>query len=163
MMNKRTTDTMITDALRDLDPAPETVLTEAERQRAEATFAHILATTSNDPVPVEPARPRRRGWRLLVPVGLVGAAAVAIPALLLGGGSAFASWTPTPEPLPPAEMSAAAATCHAGIGIPDSGEPTLLAERRGKWTYVLISGPEAEETCLMRNDLVGQDGSCQAG
>lgn len=154
-MNKHTTNT-VTAALRDLDPAPMSVLTDPERQRADATFARILATPSHDSVPAEPDRPRRRRSRLLVPIGLVGAAGAVISALLLGG-SAFASWTPTPELLTPTETSAAAATCRANFGIPASGEATLVAERRGDWTYVLISEPKAEGTCLMRNDLVGQN------
>lgn len=156
-MNKHTADAMITAALHDLDPAPKTVLTKAERERADATFARILATPNHDPVTADHVRPRRRWIRLLVPVGLVGAAVVAIPALLLSGGSAFASWTPTPEPLTAAKTSAAAATCRADFAIPASGEAALVAERRGEWTYVLISEPKAEATCLMRNDLVGQD------
>jgi hypothetical protein len=155
-MKKHATDTM-TAALRGLDPAHETVLTEAERQHADDTFGRIIATPNDVPPLVEPDRPRRRRWRLLVPIGLVGAAGAAMPALLFGGGSAFASWTPRPEPLTPAETAGAAATCGADLGIPASGEATLVAERRGDWTYVLISGPQAEATCLMRNDVVGQN------
>lgn len=154
-MNKHTTDTM-TAALRDLDPAPNTALTETERQHADETFARIIATPSDDPPLVGPDRPWRRRSRLFLPVGLVGAAGAAMAALLLGG-SAFASWTPTPEPLTPAETSAAAATCGADLGTPARGEAALIAERRGKWTYVLISGPKAERSCMMPNDLVGQD------
>ena len=104
-MNKHTVDTMTTAALRDLDPAPTTVLTDEELERADATFARILATPSHDQVPEETDRPRRRRSRLLVPVGLVGAAGAAVPALLLSGGSAFASWTPKPEPLTAAAVS----------------------------------------------------------
>lgn len=155
-MNEHTTESM-TAALRDLDPVPKTALTEAERQHADDTFVRIIATPSDDPPRVEPDRPRRRRTRLLLPVGLLGAAGAAMTALLLGGGSALASWTPTPELLTPAETSAAATTCRADLGIPASEEATQLAERRGKWTYVLISEPNAEGTCLMRNDLVGQD------
>lgn len=161
MMNKHNTDT-ITAALRDLDPAPKiAALTEAERHHADDTFARIIATPSDDPTSVEPVRQRRRRWRwrLLAPIGLLTAAGAAMAALLLGGGSALASWTPTPEPLSPAETSAAASTCRGDFGIPASGEATLLAERRGKWTYVLISGPKGEGACLMRNDVVGHDPS----
>ena len=43
-MNKHAADTMTTAALRHLDPAPTTALTDAERERADATFARILAT-----------------------------------------------------------------------------------------------------------------------
>lgn len=155
-MNKHTTDTM-TAALRNLDPAPETALTEMERQHAADTFVRILATPGDDLPQAEPERPRRRRTRLLVPVGLVGAAGVAMSALLLSGGSALASWTPTPELLSPTETSAAAGTCRADLGILASGEPALVAERRGKWTYVLLSDSKGEGSCLMRNDVVGHD------
>jgi hypothetical protein len=150
-MNKRTVDTITTAALRDLDPAPTTALTDEERERADATFTRILATPSQDQVAEESDRPRRR--RSLVLVGLVGAAGAAVPALLLGGGSAFASWTPKPEPL--TDATEAATTCRAALQMPDEGERVVIAERRGGWTYVLIAGPTAEGTCLMPDDLVG--------
>jgi hypothetical protein len=153
-MNKHTVDSMTIAALRDLDPAPTPVLTEAELERADATFARILTTPSHDHVAAEPDRPRRRRSRLLVPMGLVIAAAV--PALLLlGGGSAFASWTPKPEPLTAAAATEAATTCRAALAMPDQGERVISAERRGEWTNVLIAGPQAEGACLMRDDLVG--------
>jgi hypothetical protein len=154
-MNKHTVDTMTTAALRDLDPAPTTALTDAELERADATFARILATPRHDQVPEESHRPRRR--RTLVLVALVGAAGAAVPALLLGGGSAFASWTPKPEPLTAAAATEAATTCRAALEVPDQGERVVSAERRGEWTYVLIAGPQAEGACLMPDDLVGQE------
>jgi hypothetical protein len=152
-MNKRTVDTMTT-ALRDLDPAPATALTEAERERADATLARILATPCDDQVPEESGRPRRR--RRLVSLGLLGAAGVAFPALLLGGGSAFASWTAKPETLMGAAATEAATTCRAALGVPDRGERVVSAERRGDWTYVLLTGPGAEAACLMRDSLLGR-------
>ncbi len=155
-MNQHTVDPMTAAALRDLDPAPATTLTAAERERAEATFARILATPSHDQVPEVPGRARRRRTRLLVPLGLVGAAAAAVPALLLGGGSAFASWTPTPEPLTGVAAAEAATTCRAALGVPDQGEQVVIAERRGGWTYVLIAGPKTEGACLVPDDLVGR-------
>jgi hypothetical protein len=151
-MNKHTVDTMTTAALRDLDPAPTTALTEAELERADATFARILATSRHHRVPEESGRPRLR--RSLVLVGLVGAAGAAVPALLLGGGSAFASWTPQPEPLTAAAATEAATTCRAALEMPDQGERVVSAERRGEWTYVLFAGPRAEGACLMPDDLV---------
>ena len=45
-MNKHTPDTMTTAALRDLDPAPTRVLTDAELERADATFARICRISS---------------------------------------------------------------------------------------------------------------------
>lgn len=152
-MNKHTVDTMTPAALRDLDPAPTTALTDAELGRADATFARILATPCHDQVPEESDRPRRR--RSLVLVGLASAAGVAVLALLLGGGSAFASWTPKPEPLTAAAATEAATTCRTALEMPDQGERVVSAERRGEWTYVLIAGPRAEGACLMPDDLLG--------
>ena len=152
-MNKHTFDTMTTAALRDLDPAPTTVLTYEELERADAMFARILATPSHDQVPEEPSRPRRRRRRLLAPLGLVGAA---VPALLLGTGSAFGSWTPTPEPLTGVGAAKAATTCRSVLQVPDQGERVVIAERRGGWTYVLFAGPNSEGACLMPEGLVDQ-------
>ena len=88
--------------------------------------------------------------------GLVAVVGVAVPGALLGGGSAFASWTPKPEPLTAAAATEAAATCRAALDVPDLGEQVVDAERRGEWTYVLIVGSQAEGACLMPDDRVGQ-------
>jgi hypothetical protein len=156
-MRRHAADTAMTATLRDLDPAPTTDLTEAERERADTTFARIVATPSDEPVAVERGRTHRGRGRLMVAVGLAGAAGVAIPGLLLGGGSAYGSWTPTPEPLTDVAAANAAATCRAVLDIPDRGERVAVAERRGEWTYVLLAGPGTEATCLMPDDLVGQE------
>lgn len=153
-MNEPRRDTMMT-ALRDLDPAPTTALTDAERARADAMFARILATPSHDELSEDPVRPRRRWSRLLVPVGVVGAGGAVVPALLLGG-SALGSWTPTPEPLTGAAAAEAATICRAIFAVPDQGERVVIAERRGEWTYVLLAGPQAEAACLMPEGLVDQ-------
>ncbi len=154
-MNKHSVDTMTTAALRDLDPAPTTVLTDEELERADATFARILATPSHDQVPEESDRPRRRWRRLLMPVGLVGATGAAVTALLLSGGSAFTSWSPKPEPLRAAAVGEAATTCRAALEMPDQGERVAIAERRGGWTYVLLAAGKSEGACLMPDDLLG--------
>ncbi|HSU02124.1 MAG TPA: hypothetical protein VLK03_06205 [Nocardioides sp.] len=156
-MKKHTADSLIDVALRSLDPAPATVQSQDERVRAEAAFARIVAGPAGAPDTVEPRPPRRARRRLLVSVGLVGAAGAAVPALLLGGGSAFGSWTPTPEPLTPADVGQALAACRAVLAVPDRGERAVVAERRGGWTYVLVAGPRAEGACLMPDDLVGQE------
>jgi hypothetical protein len=62
-MNKHTFDTMTTAALRDLDPAPTTVLIDEELERADATFARNLASPSHARVRAEPGRPRPRPRR----------------------------------------------------------------------------------------------------
>lgn len=150
-------DTMTTAALRDLDPAPTTALTDAERERADATFARILATPSHDLVPEKTSRPRRSMPRLLVPVALAIATAAAVPSLLLGGDSAFASWTPTPEPLTGVAAAEAANACRAALAVANQGERVVIAERRGGWIYVLLAGPDSEATCLMPEGLVDQE------
>ncbi|MFL6159509.1 MAG: hypothetical protein ACJ72D_25780 [Marmoricola sp.] len=152
-MRNRTTDSVITAALGHLDPAPETDLSDVERSRAGAAFARIVATPGGEPVP---ARPRRFRRRLLVTTGLTVAAA-AVGSALLGGGTAFGSWTPEPRPLAPQVAASAATTCRTALGVPNRGEQIAVAERRGGWTYVLLAGPRTEVVCLMPQDLVGQD------
>ena len=152
-MNDHTVD-LTAAALRDLDPARTSVLTAEELERADATFARILATPSQEEASAASDRPRRR--RLLVSLGLVGAAGAAVPAFLLSSGSAFASWTPKPTPLTAAAASEAASTCRAALAEPDRGEGVVVAERRGGWTYVLLAGPDTEAFCLMPDDLVGR-------
>ncbi len=156
-MRRHAADTGATEALRHLDPAPRTDMTEAERERADAVFARIVATPSDEPVLLEADRLLRRRSRLLVTLILAGAAGIAIPGLLLGGGTAYGSWTPTPEPLTDLAASKAATTCRAVLDVPDRGERIAMAERRGEWTYLLLAGTGTEAICLMPDDLVGQD------
>jgi hypothetical protein len=155
-MTRHPADTVILAALNHLDPAPRTDLTEAERARADAAFARIVATPGDEPAPVEPGRRQRSRSRLLVTLGLAGAAGLAIPGLLLGGGTAYGSWTPTPAPLTGTVADVAATTCRAALAVPDRGERVAVAERRGEWTYVLLDGQGTEAACLMPHDLVGQ-------
>lgn len=91
---------------------------------------------------------------MLIPVGLLTAAAVAVPAIL-GGDPAFASWTAIPEPIPPSDAQAAATTCRMALGISEQGARVVIGERRGGWTYVLLDGPAGEAACLMPDDIVG--------
>ena len=155
-MRRHSADTVAA-ALRDLDPAPSTELTQAERDRADAAFARIVATPCDEPVPEVRGRPHRSRSRLLVAAGLAGSVGVATPVLLLGGGSVYGSWTPTPVPLTDVVAARAATTCRAALDVPDRGERVAVAERRGGWTYVLLAGPRTEAICLMPDDLVGQD------
>ncbi|WP_310961809.1 hypothetical protein [Nocardioides terrisoli] len=155
-MRRRPADAVITEALRHLDPARGTHLTNAEVERANAAFARIVAAPEHGAVPVEPDRPRRGRGRLLVGVGVVGAG-IAIPWLLLGGGTAYGSWTPRPEPLTSVTAARAATTCRVALGVPDRGEHVAVAERRGEWTYLLLAGPGTEAVCLMPREVVGRE------
>ena len=156
-MTKHTRFARTAAALRELDPAPSTTLTEDERQRADATLARILATPGHEPSRTETDRPRRRRRRVLIPVALLAVAAVALPTAL-GGGSAFASWTARPETLTPPAAAAAATTCRSLMGIRDPSTRVVIAERRGGWTYVLLDGPREEGSCLMPDGLIGASG-----
>lgn len=148
-----TAETLMTAAVRQLDPAPTADLTDAERERADAMFARIVATPAEGEVPVEPVRTWRRR-RLLVGLGLAGAAGGVVPALLVGGGGAYGSWTPEPETLTGTAAAEAGATCRASHAFPDERERVVVAERRGEWTYALLVGPEGEATCLMPDEMV---------
>ena len=133
-MRRHAADTVVTEALRHLDPAPRTDMTEAERERADAVFARIVATPSDEPVLLEADRPLRRRSRLLVTLGLAGAAGIAIPGVLLGGGTAYGSWTPTPEPSRtwppprPPPPAAPSSTCQTG-------------ESASRWQSDVANGP----------------------
>ena len=160
-MNEHPVDTMTAAALRDLDPAPATVLTDAERERADATFARILATPGRHRSPEAPVRPRRRRSRLLVP--WVWSAPPAPP-------SPRCCWAALRLRVMDADARAAhgrgrgrgGPTCRAVFAMPDQGEQVVIAERRGEWTYVLLAGPQAEAACLMPEGLVGPGGPRRA-
>ncbi|NHA01129.1 hypothetical protein G5V59_18065 [Nocardioides sp. W3-2-3] len=139
-------DDTITAALRHLDPAPASDLTAAERARADALLARIVATPGGR---TPSSRPR---VRTLAGAGVAAATLACLPALLLGGGDAFGSWTPTPEPLSVSAAGAAEARCRASLDVPDRTTRVALAERRGEWTYVLLAGPGGEATCLMPDE-----------
>jgi hypothetical protein len=144
-------------ALRDLDPAPTTTLTEEERQRADAMLTRILATPGHEHARLATDQPRRRRRRVLVPIALIAAATVAL-STVLGGGSAFADWKAVPVPLPPPTAAVAATTCRSALDIRDQSTRVVIGERRGGWTYVLLDGPGGEGACLMPDDLVGASG-----
>ena len=167
-MSSHTDDSLITEALRRLDPEGAAELTDVERDRAEAAYARIIAAPSDAPAGVEPGRPKRRRRRLLAAVGVAGAAAVAVPVLLLGGGTAYGTWKATPTSLTGAAATDAAAACRLTLQTQPSGAPVdvptlpgpgrvAVAERRGGWTYVLIDGPgRAQGMCLMPSDEIGK-------
>lgn len=154
-------DSLITASLRRLDAAAASDLTDAERDRADALLARIIATDPTEDPVAETARPSRRK-RWLVATGLAGAAAVATPAMFLGG-TAYGSWTPEPEALTTGAAAEAATTCRAALEVPDRVERIVVAERRGEWTYVLLAGAGAQAACLLPDDVLGQERPAQGG
>lgn len=153
-MTKQTAFARTAAALRELDPATTTTLTEDERQRADAMLTRILATPSHAHGRTETDQPRSRRRRVLIPVALLTAATVAM-STVLSGGSAFADWKATPVPLPSPTAAAAAITCRSALDIRDPSARIVIGERRGGWTYVLLDGPAGEGACLMPDGLVG--------
>lgn len=164
-------------ALSTLDPAQPT-LTDAQQDRAAATLAAILAT---DPATAAPAttrpamvRPARRRLGRLASLGAVAAATVALLATpnLLGGDTAYASWTSRPTPVlsepaqqigeacrafltdttpTDAEIKAMTASGDTGwVGRKDiETAKVYIAERRGDWQFVLLGSADGVEgTCL---------------
>ncbi|GAA1513746.1 hypothetical protein [Nocardioides humi] len=166
-----TFDTALDTALRRLDPAapaPTTPTTPAAPpalgERARADLDRILATgpepTADPSLPVRRHRPRRtRLVACAAAVGLLAGGALLAPALLATGDAAFASWTATPAPLTADEADDAVADCRDMGGPP--GDATLtdlaastlsVAERRGDWTLVLLSGEEGFSALCLRRE-----------
>jgi len=157
-------DSLTTAALRDLDPARgvstggPAALAPQDARRAAATLEQILATDPDpgvarpqlEPAPT-PVRRHSRRWVLASVAALVAAAAVVVPALTLRGDRAYASWSPLPVALSPAESAAAAQACLDSLDqVADPRVEPLLAERRGAWTYVLLQPTaEVESSCLI--------------
>ena len=154
-MTRRTPFTRTAAALRELDPAATTTLSDEGRRRADALLARVVATPDQEHDETDTAAPRR-GRRVLLPVALVAATAVALSTAL--GGSAFADWTAKPATLPPASAAVAATTCRSALDVVGRVPRIVIGERRGGWTYVLLDGPGEEGACLLPDALVGTSG-----
>lgn len=138
--------------LRSLDPAASVGSIDPTGPRARAALERILASAPGTPARSDqPATPRRSARRLLVAAGAVVALAVAgalaLPSLT-GGDRAFATWEPRGHALSAAEQHAATEDCRSaqldGPGADydadlDAARP-VLAETRGAWTTVILSG-----------------------
>ncbi|MGQ2913038.1 hypothetical protein [Aeromicrobium sp.] len=143
------------DILRDLDPATA-ALTEEETRRGSAARERIMTAPVSDAAGIEVPRRRRQGGRALVAAAAAAAAAVAVP-MVLGGGSAFASWSAVPEPLTPSASAIASDACRSAMGVNSDGLQTVMGERRGGWTFVLLQGAGGEAACLMPQKLIDSD------
>jgi hypothetical protein len=138
--------------LRTLDAAGP--LTAEDHERAAATLDRIVATSFDRPAPAR--RPRRR--LLVAAVAAVAAAAGAAIILPgnLGGGRAYASWTPVPTALTDAEIDLVGPECRDGLkdGSLDIERAKLvLAERRGEYVAMLYrtDDPDVSGSCLAHN------------
>lgn len=154
--------------LHQLDPADPPMSELSERARVD--LERILSTG------FRPAsRPiRRRTPRARVAVGLIAAAALAVagvlaPSALRSGDTAFASWTPTGSPLSASEEANAGKSCRHELSDADPAAgraDTALADRRGDWTTVVLSGDNGfsglcitdASTGWFRKDMIGSAG-----
>ena len=98
----------------------------------------------------------------------------------IAGNTAFASWTAKAKAMTPAETAAAGKKCTAqysgpgGFGPGSDGKMvaqshTVLVERRGVWTFVLLTGPGEngrggfQATCLMKDSAAAVAGGPNTG
>ncbi|MDO8143661.1 hypothetical protein [Isoptericola sp. 178] len=151
------------DDLGGLDPARHL---RAPGHPDDPALARVLAMDRTVPDRyLAPARRSRAGVATGVFAGAVAAvAAGVVVSTTLGGPEAYASWTPTPQVVDPAAAAQDAASCPtaahaidedaAGAGAPITEIPVdpVLAEVRGDYTYVLLSGDGALAECFVTKD-----------
>jgi hypothetical protein len=149
--------------LRSMDAAEQSSLPSPSR--AQADLNRILAsqpvsTASNNRLGgYEPGKAKANRRRRAVTLGGLAAAVTAgflIMPVLSGGDPAFATWTAAPGTLIGAERDNAVADCRnskrdVGGGMYStelSAAEVAIAERRGAWVTVVLSGPDGfEATC----------------
>lgn len=143
------TNDLLTSTLASLDPAPQRVLDDTARLRADARREQILA---NDPrsIPTTTTAPRRRPW-LAVAAGTAATASIA-GAVLVGSltpsDAAYASWTAAPSDLAAAERGLAGDACLESGPQPDA--EVVLTERRGDWIAVAaVTDEPSNVSCLV--------------
>ena len=175
LLNRATSDA----ALRSLDPAANVDRHLAGSAPAQETLARILATDPAADHSVTPllrariARSHPRRW-VLAASALVGVGALVLAPSMLGGQTAFASWSATAQAVAPAEAAVAGQDCKTHWGGPGGTGPgsdgkvvenadPVLVERRGAWTFVLLQGAGGfEATCLIK-DKSDEDGYTGGG
>jgi hypothetical protein len=141
------------DELPDLTPLDTATRTRGDRATSPAAqqlLTRILETphVAPDHRPSQAAVTRRR-WAV---TGGIAAAlttvGVVLPAVTDDSGAAFASWTPTPAAVPPADAAAWRAECLAAGTDPRGPVTAALSERRGEFTFALLVTARAVGTCL---------------
>lgn len=152
-------------ALRRLDAADPAA--DAGSLRAQADLARILRTP-RDASTAPARRAHRPVARIVAGTGAVAAAAatvlVVLPSLT-GDDRAFASWTPQGTALTAVEADQAADDCRAAQSDAAGSDlaPQLaaarpaLAERRGDWTTVVLTGPGGFDALCVTNTSAAGD------
>ena len=145
--------------LADLDPARD--LRAPGRPDDEAL--QVILGSARQATPIR--RPRRTaalaGAAAAAVVAVAGVATVWWPA----SPAAYASWTAVPTVVPPAEVGTDAQACGTvahrisegddGPQVEDVPISPVLAERRGDYTYVLLTGDGAAGECLVTTQASG--------
>ncbi|OJX95715.1 MAG: hypothetical protein BGO96_08885 [Micrococcales bacterium 73-15] len=174
-MSTSPTTVPIEERLRALAPAVDAAVAEpldpagfaAARARIDAELASSSPADGRDVpdvVALDGARERReaarRPHRTARRVALGAAAAVAAGLTFAvwpsPSQSAYATWSPTPDPIGDAERAAIVDDCLAELDGPGAPESlwtidttelsALVAERRGDWSYVMFAGPPDSTT-----------------
>lgn len=155
-------DPLVDAALSTLDAAPAAPLTPQQEARADDTLARILATPASERVPQRSPRSRVPARALLLVAAASVLALVASVTGILGGGTAYASWTARPSVLPSAQQEELAQQCRDYLSPGATGQDgtpyaadlqaadLVVADTRGQWSYVVLSGAAGlEATCLV--------------
>jgi hypothetical protein len=168
----RTTDMLAT--LRTLDPAAPAA--DPRNPRARADLERILAVDPTQPSQhIQTKAKRHRRIHLTVAAATVATTAAAMFMLpsLMNGDRAYASWTSRPTGLSAQAAADAGSACRAvqldGAGADHPGDlehaTVAIAERRGVWTLVILSGANGfsalcitDESTVLFHDWFGSVG-----
>ncbi|HST83136.1 MAG TPA: hypothetical protein VLL08_15485 [Kineosporiaceae bacterium] len=147
--------------LRRLDPAAEIPEDLGRSARAEAVLASITSThPDGGQIPV---RSRRRPWRRYL---LAAATAVGVlVAPVLGGSTAYASWTAVPRMVTAQEAKAFGQECLKSWSSEDTDVDyqVRLVEARGLWSYTVLTGAGGREAACLFKRSPDRDGTSQGG
>ena len=157
--------------LRQLDPADRHV--DPVGPRARADLDAILATDPMAPArrplaasarDVRPSRPVRTTRRFVLAGGLVAAVAAGMVVLpsLTGGDAAFATWTAAPGDMTSQQQAEAVTACResqaegaGGHADRLAGADTVISERRGVWSTVVLAGADGFSALCISDDSAG--------
>lgn len=161
--------------LRLLEPAAPTPTDRAGSPAAQQLLNRIVQTPrslvagpgpDNDVAPTglqtwqpthRPGRASRRTWALAgAAVVVAGGVVVASPTLPGGTSTAFASWTPVPTVVAPAEAAELQADCLSAGPDANGRVQGALTERRGDFTFTLVATDEAIGNCMVTDPAPDQ-------